>query len=347
MNRHRFALACLLALLLIGISQAQLPPPIRKTPPGGDIVLFRAVVERLRAGEPYYAAMRSELRSRAYPTASIFNWRPPATFLFLAKAPGAAHVAMVGLAAVAIALTVLVFRNAPPLLTIIAVLLQIGGVLLPAIPTDGLYMPETWTGIFILLSVLSYTLGAVRCAVCSAIAAICARELALPYVAACCGLALYERRTEELRWYAIGLCVFVAYYGIHAVMATSHTQAGDMAHTYSWIAFGGWQFVVQTVAMGGWFLMLAPWTAAVGAVVVLASLWGPADRHLKALVLIYLFGFCVVGQSFNTYWGLMTGPSWGLGIPYGLIGVHRLIKASIRALPGAPLETSAEAVLPP
>jgi hypothetical protein len=238
------------------------------------------------------------------------------------------HLLMLVLAALAMALTILVFRNAPPLVTILAILLQIGGAVIPAIPTDGLYMPEAWAGIFLLLSVLGYTLGAMPFAVCCAVAAICARELALPYVFACLGLALYERRLDEVGWYALGLCVFAGYYGIHAVVAASHIQAGDMAHTSSWIAFGGWQFVVRTVGMGGWYLMLPWWMAAVGAVVVLASLWGPADRHLKTMVLMYLIGFCIVGQSFNTYWGLMTGPTWSLAMVYGLLGLSRLLRAA-------------------
>jgi hypothetical protein len=302
--------------------------------------LFRAVVERLRAREPYYAAMRAELRARAYPTASIFNWRPPATFQLLARAPGAAHFLMLTLAVLSLALTVVVFRNSPPLITLTAVLLQLGGALLPAIPTDGLYLPETWTGIFLLLSGLAYTLGAVGVAVSCVTAAVCARELALPYALVCCGAALYERRMREVGYYAIGGCVFVAYYSAHAIAVTDHIRPGDMHHTGSWIAFGGWQFVVRTVAMGGWFLLLPAWVAAIGAVLVLASLWGPADRRLKAMVLIYLLGFCVVGQSFNTYWGLMTGPSWALAAVYGLIGMQRLVTSARTHHPPAPMSAA-------
>jgi hypothetical protein len=336
-NRNCFALTCLLAVLIIGVLQSGTPLVMRKSPPGGDIVLFRAVVERVRAREPYYAAMRAELRARAYPTASIFNWRPPATFQLLARAPGAAHLLMVTLAVLSLALTVVVFRNSPPLITLTAVLLQLGGALLPAIPTDGLYLPETWAGIFLLLSALAYTVGAVGVAVSCVTAAVCARELALPYALVCCGVALYQRRMREVGYYTIGGCVFVAYYSAHAIAVTGHVQPGDMHHISSWIAFGGWQFVVRTVAMGGWFLVLPPWVAAVGAVVVLASLWGPADVRLKAMVLIYLVGFCVVGQSFNTYWGLMTGPSWALATVYGLMGLQRLIIGALSRTTGAPV----------
>jgi len=333
-TRPRLVLLCLIAMMLLGLWDSRPLPPPRTSPPGGDINLFRAVVERLKAGEPYYAAMRTELRARGYPTASIFNWRPPGIFLLLAWAPGLMHVAMLALAALALAMTVFAFRNSPPAVTFAAIVLQIGAAVFPAIPTDGLYMPESWVGIFLLLSVLAYTVGAVRLAVICAVAAACARELALAYVFASLAFALRARRTDEVRWYAIGLVVFAVYYLTHVAIARSHIQPGDMFHTASWIAFGGWHFVIRTVGMGGWYLLLPLWTAAIGAVLVLASLWGPADRHLKAMVIIYVGVFSIIGQRFNTYWGLMTGPAWGLATVYGFMALYDLTRASMHGSDG-------------
>jgi hypothetical protein len=82
--------------------------------------------------------------------------------------------------------------------------------------------------------------------------------------------------------------------------------------------------------MGGWFLLLPLWAAAGGAVLILASLWSPADVRLKIVVVMYLAAFCVVGHSFNSYWGLMTGPTWGLAAVYGLGGLHRLTRDALR-----------------
>jgi hypothetical protein len=325
-TRPRLILVFLLVLLGLGLWNSRQPIRTGNSQPRGDILLFEAVVERVRAGEPYYVAMRAELVARGYPTASVLNWRPPATFLLLARAPAVAHTVIIGLSLLALVLTVLMFRNAPPFLTVAAAVMQIGAVVMPSIPADGLYMPETWAGVFLVLSVLGYSLSWMRLAVCAAIAAVCARELALPYVVVAIAMAFLSRRTRELRWFAAGLTVFVAYYLGHAWVAMTHVEPGDMAHKASWIAFGGWGFVVRTVSMGGWFLVLPLWTAAIAAVVVLASLWSPADRHLKAVVGLYLAGFCVVGQPFNTYWGLMTGPTWGVAAVYGLMGLRHLVR---------------------
>ena len=315
-------------MLVLGVWSANQPVYRRATPHGSDVFLFRVVVDRMKSGEGYYDAMRYELVRRGYPTASIFNWRPPATFKALAVSPMAVHTVMLGLAGLAMTLTVVLFRDAPPGLTVLAVGMQLGSSVFPAIPTDGLYMPEAWAGIFLLLAVLGHSLGAFRFAICCAVLAACARELVLPFVFAGLAFAIHARRWDQVRWYVGGLAAFSAYYLVHVYLAIAHMQPGDMLHKGSWIAFGGWRFVVRTVAMGGWYLMFPRWVAAIGVVVVLASLWGPADRHLKAMVIIYLAGFCIVGQNFNDYWGLMTGPVWGLATVYGVIGLDRLTRAA-------------------
>jgi hypothetical protein len=318
-------LAGLATLLVLGLWSSQHPVIRAVSRPKGDIVLFQAVVERMRAGDSYYAAMNTELRQRSYPTASIVNWRLPGTFLLVAHAPRLAHVIMLTLGAIGVAASVFVFRNAPAYLTIGAAIVQLGAALLPAIPTDGLYMAETWAGILILLSMLASMFGASRIAVCCAIAAAGARELALPYVFIALALAIYARRATEVRWYVGGLMALAAYCIIHAILASRDIQTGDYGYT-TWLIFNGWGFVVSTVGMGGWFLALPRWTAAIGAVLILASLWSAADLRLKLFVGFYVAAFCVAGHTFNSYWGLMTGPSWGLAIVYGVPGLRRLVR---------------------
>lgn len=332
--RSRLILAGLVVLLAVGLWYPPAPPPNPVYIPGGDIVLFRAVVERMRTGEPYYATMRDELRKRGYPTASIFNWRPPATFMLMAKVPDAVHVLMFVFGMTAVVATARVFRGASNGAKALAVFLLLGSAALPFLPIDGLYLPELWAGIFLLLSVLCYSLGAVRLAVCCAIAAACAREIAMPYVLLSLALGVRERRMHEVRWYAAGLAIFAAYYIGHIVVARTHIQPGDMFHTRSWVAFGGWPFVVSTTALGGWHILFPRWTGAIGAVLVLASVWSRSDMHLKIMALTYLSLFCVIGQPFNNSWGLLTGPTWGLATAYGVLGLQQLLRsAAIAAAP--------------
>jgi hypothetical protein len=326
-TRSRLVLAGLSVLLVLGLWYARVPVIRPISQPKGDILLFQAVVERMRTGESYYAAMNAELRRWPYPTASVVNWRLPGTFLLVAHAPRFSHFLMLTLGAVGLAGSVLIFRNAPPALTIAAALIQLGAALLPGVPTDGLYMPETWSGVCLLLSILAYTFGWFRVAVCCAIAAACARELALPYSLFALGLAIHGKRGSEVRWYLAGLALFVIYYVTHALLVSRYILPDDYGYT-TWVIFNGWRFVVSTVGMGGWHLVLPLWTAAVSAVIIVASLWSPADIHLKVVVAMYMGLFCIVGHSFNSYWGLMTGPSWGLATVYGFMGLRRLVHAA-------------------
>ena len=331
MIRSWLILLSLAGLLAVGLWVPPKPPPNPKTVPGGDIVLFTALVERLSSGAPYYETMREELRQRGYPTASIFNWRPPATLILMAKAPGVIHVVMCGLGILAFLGTVWLMKSRPVIVQIWAAVVTLGATVLPFLPISGLYLPELWAGLFLLLSVLAYSLGAVRAAVCAAVLAVCAREIAMPYVLVSLAIAIKERRMQEVRWYIAGLAVFALYYVAHVVVARQHIRPGDMAHTHSWIAFQGWPFVVSITAVGGWHMLLPRWTAAIGAVLMVASVWSPADRHVKIMAVTYAALFCVVGQAFNNSWGLLTGPSWGLATAYGVLGLQQLLRSATRA----------------
>ena len=59
-----------------------------------DVLLYAAVVERIRAGESYYLAAAREMHGRGYATAPVFNWRLPTLALAQAAMPPAAIAAL-------------------------------------------------------------------------------------------------------------------------------------------------------------------------------------------------------------------------------------------------------------
>jgi len=59
------------------------------SPGEGDVALYWAEVERIRAGEGYYEAAAVELVERGYPTRSVFNWRTPLPMWMIGKLPSA------------------------------------------------------------------------------------------------------------------------------------------------------------------------------------------------------------------------------------------------------------------
>ena len=137
-RRHRAA-AFGLGLLLLGLTVDGLRRPVvlaqRTTSAAAtDAALFEVVTTRVRNGEPYYTAMGTELTSRGYPTGSLFNWRPPALFLFVAWVPEVARAILALLALAVLAGTVSFGRTVPLSLSVIMLAVQVGAVVPGLIP---------------------------------------------------------------------------------------------------------------------------------------------------------------------------------------------------------------------
>src|SRR6188474_2403945 len=49
---------------------------VRRDGPG-DAATYQQIIDRMQAGNDFYTATGSVLRSRDYPVASVFNWREP------------------------------------------------------------------------------------------------------------------------------------------------------------------------------------------------------------------------------------------------------------------------------
>ena len=65
---------------------------------------------------------------------------------------------MLAIGATAVALSFFVFRRISLPFLVVGMLLLLGSAALPFVPIDGLYLPELWAGIFLLLSILAYAL---------------------------------------------------------------------------------------------------------------------------------------------------------------------------------------------
>src|SRR4051794_3870068 len=80
-GRARMGLALFVASTALCVAVAVSPDPAPRFVPSdsspGDIDVYRQIVERVRAGEPFYDVCRDELRKNGYPTRSVFNWRTP------------------------------------------------------------------------------------------------------------------------------------------------------------------------------------------------------------------------------------------------------------------------------
>jgi hypothetical protein len=283
----------------------------------GDVDLYRAEVERIRAGEGYYQAASAELHARGYPTRSVFNWRTPLPMWLVGTLahPGGTIV----LGALALAVLLLGFeltaREAGVRAAALCGLLAIGPLVL-CVLGDLAVMPELWSGVLVALSTCAYGLGRRGWGLAAGVMALFFRELAAPYCLLGLGLALYERRRGEALGWVAGLAAYAAFFAVHAATVHDLVGPGERAHAEGWVQFGGAAFVLSTCQMSAWLLVLPQWVTAlyVAAAILGFSAWrGPVALRVGLTVALYFLAFAVVGQPFNQYWGSMFAPLVAFG----------------------------------
>jgi hypothetical protein len=291
--------------------------------------MYKAIVARVRAGEPYHVTVGSELRSRGYASREIFNWRTPLLMSTLAAAPsGTPRVALVLLAgAVSVGAVLVARRHGPRVWAPTAVLLS-GTFLLSAAP-DAVYMAEPWSGLLIGAAVVAYTAARPTMAVVLGLLALFVRELAAPFCVACTLVALYRRRFREVALWLGGAVVYGLYYGWHVSKVLPLRLPTDVGHASSWLEGGGLAFVVSTIEWSGWqFMLPAPWNGVTFALLLAGLAHERVPSYARVTALAYLAWFSVAGKAFDHYWGLMAAPVWMMCAAYGVDQVARLISAA-------------------
>src|SRR5688572_14876799 len=113
-RRSRLILLAIAAMTIWGLAK----PPSEEGAPGQhaageDRKLHSATIARLHDGEPYYVVVGDELRQRAFPTASVFNWRTPALYSAIALQPTIARGVFMLLGLVVLAATVKLLSTQP------------------------------------------------------------------------------------------------------------------------------------------------------------------------------------------------------------------------------------------
>lgn len=331
--------AALLAALVAVVARTDLPWNGSNRDVPGDIDLYRAVVARVHAGQNYYRVLSEELPKRGYPTAQVFNWRMPLPLWAIAQLPDpswARHLlALLALAGVVASFRAVAAQEPAQVYRAWLTALLLTGPLLLAILGDAYLMPVVWAGVFIGLSLAAYGLNRPGWAVGLGLAALAVRELALPYCATMAALALWQRRRETISW-AAGIGLWIVYVLFHAWNVQAAMPAHAEAHQQGWIQFGGLAFVLGTVRMNAWLIVLPPWATACYWVPAMLGLAGwmlsPFGRRIACVAGVYTVAYAMVGQSFNLYWGCVVSCVWCLGAAQGLPTIILLLRRSVDGL---------------
>lgn len=281
----------------------------------------------MRGGASYYAAMGAELRAWNYPVRSTFNWRLPTVYTAFARVPSITRVVLLALLAATLLATLELANRVPLAALITIVALQLGAMVGP-LTSLGSLLTESWAGLLVALAVLAYARRWYLAGATLVLAALFVRELVAPFAVVCGLLAVSGRRWRETALWTLGALSFLAYYACHVYFVQVHILPSDPAHASSWVQFGGLRFILSAIRFGSWFPLAPSWLVALACTVIVASLWSPAPRHLKACVVTYLALFAAVGQPVNFYWGLLVAPTWALAVGYGFLGLRRLWAAA-------------------
>ena len=299
----------------------------------GDVDLYQAVIDSVHAGEGYYAALGDELRTRGYPTASVFNWRTPLPLWFVAKMPhplvGKAILCALALAVLLGAFELVGRECGTPRALLCGMALV--GALMPVAINNLYVMPTLWAGVLMALSLVAFGLGYRRVGFAAGMFAWFVRDLAGLYCVVQLMIAVRQRRWRDAAIWTASVAIYAGYFAIHTIYVSAMTSAGDVAHPEGWLQFGGLPFLISIAQMNMFLLTLPQWVAAIYlplCVLGLASWNTPAGRRIAMVVLAYLAAFLCVGQMFNQYWGSLLAPTLCFGIALAPAALHALWQAS-------------------
>ena len=335
----RVVLAALVVMtaVSVGITLSPLKSTrVGKTVGGeGDIGLYRAEVQRIHAGQRYYQAAAKELVERGYPTRSVFNWRTPLPMWMLGKLPdpalGKGLLGLLALAVMLLSFESLAREQGHGIGRPVACALLLSGPLMPCVLGDLFVSPMLWAGVFVALSIGAYGVGRPGWGVAMGLLAVFFRELALPYCVLAAVLAWWNNRPKELAAWTAGLAGWVLFFAWHWLEVTPLIGAEARAHHEGWVQFGGAPFVISTVQMTAYLLLLPQWVTALyfmAAMLGFAGWHTPLGERAGLTVCLFVLAFAFVGQEFNQYWGSLVAPLFCLGVVRFPASVRDLWKAA-------------------
>jgi len=333
-------LAILAALIVLGLLFPAAPTKAPTHAQGGDdLAFYRAVVARVRAGQPYEAAAVAQLHAVQGPLRPFLVVRPPALATMLAWLPDPRWgdaIMMLASAAVICAWGLRFHRLGwPPLAVGGAALCVFTGVAAPMVGKGMGLVHDAWAGLLIALSLAARTERRFAVAVALGLMAALIRELALPYLLVMALAALLERRRAEACAFAVALGVALAALAWHAHAVIALTSSQDL-HSPGWVKFGGWRFVMATAK---WDLFVILGGGAAAAAVVPLATAGAIGRgdglglRLAMLLIGYTLGFMAIGRPENGYWGLVTVPILAVALCFAPIALRDLWGRAVTGLP--------------
>ena len=285
----------------------------------GDIFLYKAEVDRIRAGEGYYQAAAEELPTRNYPTASVFNWRTPLPMWLIGRLPDPlARWLLIAAGISAMLMAYLAAKREQPnrLRMAIPLVLLLTWSMFPCLQGDLYMLAEIWAGVLFALSLAAYGVSAASWRGGGAGGALRAGLDAplLPAGPAPGPSAAAAEGDNGLFRGSDGLGCF-----LRAALLGGQPldRAGALSHQHGWVRFGGLSFVLVLTQANAVLVTMPVWITVIFFTLAMVGFagwqtdWG---RRLALTAAIYVAAFSIVGQEFNNYWGHMIAPLFCFGV---------------------------------
>ena len=113
------------------------------------------------------------------------------------------------------------------------------------------------------------------------------------------------------------LAAWLAFYGLHRGQVLAWIPAAARAHSQGWVRLGGAAFVISTVQMNAYLILLPQWVTALyfmAAMLGLAGWHTPLGLRTGLTASLFVTAFAIVGQEFNQYWGSLVAPLFCFGV---------------------------------
>ncbi|MDQ1401866.1 MAG: hypothetical protein QOG03_182 [Actinomycetota bacterium] len=265
-----------------------------------DEVVNRQTVDRMRAGEGYYRAMRDSLQANTSLPDSPRAFREPTMFVVWRLLPSA-ESRWVAFVLLALAAGVLTAATASTPLAGPAVALYL---LHAARPRDGglwidqNFLTELWSGALVVIALSAWRRGLARITVIMSMVAVAVRELAFPLLIG--GLLASRVRRRRAVW-LVAIMATIAGTGLHFVLAAQQTSSsGSQAML---LGTGGPDRLLDLAGVG------FPHRTLAGAVLLALGWWrvsrdGALLRFIGPILALPLIGLAV-GRD---YWGFVVVP---------------------------------------
>lgn len=284
-----------------------------------DLDLYRDVIARVRAGDPYYPAVAKELRKGHYPLKPFITFRLPTQAYAYAWL---GEPVMVGLQILlAFAVGMLWWRRlgekSPLWLRAVALFFLAAGMGGLVEPVTGLFH-ESWAALLMALALALRRPGHAAGAIVASAIALLVRETALPMLAMMGALALIERRWREAAGWAGAIALFAVYLAWHAAQVTAVVTPTDLASP-GWQGLLGIRFALKAMAAVNAATILPYWLASAALILSLFG-WASVRTGWSWRVALLTAGYgamlALFARADTFYWALLAAPLSLMGIAF-------------------------------